>query len=100
MSLQQWFAIAAWVWVPMPALTQQLHYGAADGQASVTSVKYESAFKNYHSASEEDEPPDHVWRSANEEVGRLCGHAGHMKADAEAASSGAKMETHGRHHHD
>jgi hypothetical protein len=54
---------------------------------------YESAFREYRPATEEKTTPVQVWRNANDEMGRLKGHAGHLK-DVPPAASGNTHEAH------
>jgi hypothetical protein len=84
MSSKQWLTVATWVLVPVAAIAQekQTHYAPTDAKAPVTAIGYESAFKGYRSSSEEGNTPDKVWRAANEEMGKLGGHVGHMKDGA------------------
>ena len=81
MSSKQWLALAAWVLVPVATIAQekQTQYAPTNAAAPVTAISYESAFKGYRSPSDEGNTPDKVWRSANEEMGKLGGHAGQMK---------------------
>ncbi|WP_151638761.1 hypothetical protein [Noviherbaspirillum aerium] len=81
MSSKQWLALVAWVFVPAAAFAQekQTQYAPTDAAAPITAIGYESAFKGYRSPSDEGNTPDKVWRSANEEMGKLGGHAGQMK---------------------
>ncbi|RJF98164.1 hypothetical protein [Noviherbaspirillum saxi] len=81
MSSKQWLAIAAWVFVPIAATAQQkqTQYAPTDPNAPVTTIGYESAFKSYRASSDDAETPDKVWRSANDEMGKLGGHVGQMK---------------------
>lgn len=59
--------------------------------APVNAAPYESAFKGFRSSGDEQASPDKVWRTANDEMAKLGGHAGHMKSSESqpAASSGA-----------
>ncbi|KRB88948.1 hypothetical protein [Noviherbaspirillum sp. Root189] len=84
MSSKQWLAVVAWVVVPMTATAQQkqAQFAPTDANAPITSMGYESAFKGYRASGDEEKTPDKVWRSANEEMGRLGGHVGQIKADA------------------
>jgi hypothetical protein len=84
MSSKQWLALAAWVLVPVAAIAQekQTQPAPTDATAPVTAISYESAFTGYRTPSDEGNTPDKVWRSANEEMGKLGGHAGQMKDGA------------------
>lgn len=92
MSSKQWLAAVAWVVVPMTATAQQKQAPFAPTDANATTaIGYESAFKGYRASRDEEKTPDKVWRSANEEMGRLGGHAGQMKdrASPPAVTHGA-----------
>ncbi len=96
MTLTQWFAFGVLV-QPFAVLAQQTS-DPLDVNAAVPASAYESAFKNYRAAANEEEAevsPDKTWRSANAEVGKLAGHAGHMKD--QGLASPAPMD-HGKHH--
>lgn len=110
MSSKQWLAVAAWVCVPVAASAQQQQTppNPLDANAPTAAVTYESAFKNYRTSTDDSATPDKVWRSANEEMGRIGGHAGHMKdagsapaaspnANAPAPKQGGAMD-HSKHH--
>lgn len=83
MSSKQWIALAAWVLVPFAAFAQQKQsqYAPTDANAPVDTVRYESAFKSYRVSGDESPSPGKVWRAANEEMGKLGGHAGQMKSE-------------------
>jgi hypothetical protein len=109
MSTKQWLAVAAWALLPMAASAQQeqAKYNPADANAPFNAVPYESAFKGFRSSSDEQSSPDKVWRTANDEMGKLGGHAGHMKSGQSqpAASSAEKTSEkqgnavdHSKHH--
>ena len=109
MSFEKYLAITALALLPFLANAQQKQPqpGPTDADAPITAFTYESAFKNYRTTPEESETPDKVWRSVNDEVGRLGGHGGHMKDDDGEAASPAPEETaspqggaanHGKHH--
>lgn len=88
MSSKQWLAAAAWAFLPLAASAQQKQdSNPTDPGAPVASVRYESAFKTFRSSQEDGPSPDKAWRSANEEMGRLGGHVGHMKEAAPQSSS-------------
>jgi hypothetical protein len=81
MPFKQCLAIVALASVPFAAVAQpkQSQYQPTDANAPVSAMGYESAFKNYRASDDEGESPDKVWRPANEEMGKLGGHAGQMK---------------------
>lgn len=56
-----------------------------DAGAPVAAMRYVSAFNNYQAASEHETSPEQVWRSANEVVGKLAGHASHIDGNAATA---------------
>ncbi|MFC7514392.1 hypothetical protein ACFQUU_05190 [Herbaspirillum sp. GCM10030257] len=84
MSSKLWLAVVVWGVVPMTATAQQnqVQFAPTDANAPITVIGYESAFKGYRASRDEEKTPDKVWRFANEEMGRLGGHAGQIKADA------------------
>ena len=92
MSSKQWLALAAWVLMPFAATAQQkqAQHHPTDTNAHVSTIGYASAFKAYRASHDQSETPDTRWRAANAEMGRLGGHAGHMKesAEQEGASAG------------
>jgi hypothetical protein len=110
MSSKQWLAVAAWVFLPLAASAQQKHpeSNPLDPDAPVSAIRYESAFKNIRASTDESESPDKVWRAANEQMGKLAGHAGHMKdSDSQPVASPAATDAppkqggtaeHARHH--
>lgn len=109
MSIQQWLVAAAWAFMPVAAAAQvkQNTPDPLDANAPAVEVRYESAFKTFRSPVEERQTPDKVWRSANEEMGKLGGHMGHMQSSGEkpqpAASAGsappaASGTDHSKHH--
>lgn len=81
MSSKKWLALAAWALLPFAATAQEKHSSAtpAPAAASARALDYQSAFSDYRSFNEEDATPDKLWRPANDEMGTLGGHAGHMK---------------------
>jgi Cu(I)/Ag(I) efflux system protein CusF len=56
----------------------------ADSTASVANPVYKSAFDNYQPWREITDAPGQNWRAANDEMGRLGGHAGQLR-DAPSA---------------
>ncbi|RJG05057.1 hypothetical protein D3870_02610 [Noviherbaspirillum cavernae] len=85
--------------LPFSAAAQQKQHQSdpADADASVPATAYESAFKNYQTASEEQESPDKAWRAANNEMEKLRGHAGHVNGGAPAPTREMPAH-HGGHH--
>ena len=59
----------------------------ADSKAAVPARAYESAFKDYRPYAD---PEVARWRQANEEMGRLGGHVGHVPREIGPARPGAK----------
>lgn len=108
MSFPHWIAVAMLAALPMAAIAEQAtQAGPADATGGSTAAAYESVFKSYRSATEEQESPDKAWRAANEMVGKLGGHSGHMEQGNDADPSqpaqreGATMpmhQGHGAHH--
>lgn len=95
MSSKKWLAAAAWALAPVVAAAaqKQAQPNPVDAAAPSGAVAYESAFRNYRTSSDASETPDKTWRSANEQVGRLAGHAGHMKdGEDNAVQSAASPE--------
>lgn len=101
-------AVAMLAALPAAAIAEQ-KAGPADATAASAAAAYESVFKSYRGATEEQESPDKAWRAANEMVGKLGGHSGQMgqSGDAEQGESqsepGAEKEMpmqqkHGAHH--
>ncbi|MDQ9170066.1 hypothetical protein Q8A64_06525 [Oxalobacteraceae bacterium R-40] len=54
--------------------------GPAEATAAVLPYEYKSAFQDYLPMAGSSEAPEKVWREANDEVGRIGGHAGYMRA--------------------
>lgn len=79
MSIQTWLALAAMAVAPVAASARQDHLASPDRKSSITG--YPSAFADYKRFAEDDETPDTRWRAANEQMGKLGGHAAHMKSD-------------------
>lgn len=104
MLIKQWITIGvlASASVSLAAIAQQVpaQPNPLDANAPASASTYESAFKNYQAAADEQVSPDKAWRAANDEVGKLGGHMGHLKreaAEAGAPSPSAPMD-HGKHH--
>lgn len=108
MTFSYRIAIAMLAAMPAAAIAEQ-KAGPADATAASAAAAYESAFKSYRGVTEEQESPDKTWRAANEMVGKLGGHSGHMgqRDDAEQGESqpapGAEtampmQQKHGAHH--
>lgn len=51
-----------------------------DPAVAVTPPSYESAFRNYRKAADQEALPDSAWRDANDEAGKLGGHSGQARA--------------------
>lgn len=101
MSFLHWFAVATLALAPLVAAAQQTQpSNPADANVAVPAADYASAFKEYQRPSEEQISPDKAWRAANDEVGRLKGHAGHIKGEVASSSEPAKAASshHGNHH--
>lgn len=81
MSLKQWLAIAGMGTLSIAAMAQekQAQQDPSDANAPAAAIGYASAFEGYRSSADEADMPDKNWRALNDEVGRLGGHAGHMK---------------------
>lgn len=92
MSPDRWTAILILLSAPFAVAAQEVARTSdpADPAAAIAPARYESAFCNYRPLAETDESPAQAWRAANDEVGRLGGHQGHM------AATGTKVENAGR----
>ncbi|WP_132260305.1 hypothetical protein [Paucimonas lemoignei] len=121
MKARQYLALGLLVALPLAASAQNTAQGAShqrsplDASTTASGPAYVSAFRNYQVASDEETTPDKVWRNANDAVGKLGGHAGHIQGnadtapatqpksaakDARALSQTTPMTTqHGHHHH-
>jgi hypothetical protein len=71
--MKPYIALAAFAALTTPAAAQQPRPDPADPAASVSPVKYESAFAGYAPYREQHVAP---WRDVNDEVARAGGHAG------------------------
>lgn len=91
MSSNKWLALAAWALVPVAAIAQQDHsrYSSSQPAVSGSTPGFQSAFADYRPFGDDSSTPDKVWRAANEEMGVLGGHAGHMKDAPESAAASA-----------
>jgi hypothetical protein len=90
MKLKLWFAtIGALLAMPVSALAQQSSRAPdpADPRAAVPPALYESVFARTSQPKPEqgDVAPDKVWRSANDTVAGVPGHAGHGAGPAAAS---------------
>ncbi|WP_132260319.1 hypothetical protein [Paucimonas lemoignei] len=84
MTLIQKFVLGALTAVPLAAMSQgSPRPHPQDAGVPVSAVTYVSPFKNYRAATDAETTPDRRWRRANEAVGRIGGHAGHGKVQAE-----------------
>lgn len=92
MLYRQWFAALTMAAMPFAVYAQQNQaYPDVTNPAALTApVRYESAFSAYQTSSEDESTPDTVWRSANDEVGKLGGQVGHAKASADGGAEPAK----------
>lgn len=74
--------------LPLAAIAQQhAAYSPDDPSAPTGNLRYESAFTNYRAESDVPSSPDKGWRAANDAMGKLGGHAGHVRVDAGAPQS-------------
>lgn len=85
MTLKQWLAAGALAFLSFAAAAQQVprQPDPQDARARVPPPTYNSAFKDYRGMADEQPGPDTIWRAANDEVGKLGGHAGHVMRNAE-----------------
>lgn len=73
----QRMALAVLIGTPLAAAAQT---GAASSEQSATArAAYQSAFENYRPFEADEDQPAAGWRAANEEIGRLGGHMGHVR---------------------
>lgn len=81
MSYKRWLAIATFIAAPLSLAAQEKsqHVDPTDPAAASTSSQYQSVFDNYQPMADESQTPDQTWRAANEEMGKIGGHAGHIK---------------------
>ncbi|MEN3297480.1 MAG: hypothetical protein V7642_6733 [Burkholderiales bacterium] len=99
MSFTHWLAGLALLPLAVTAQEKQQPLDPWNASAAVPASTYESPFKNYKPAADEPESPEKTWRTANDEVGRLGGHAGHMKVETSAsAPAPATPRDHGKRH--
>ena len=77
--------LALTAFAPVLALAQPAVPDPADAKAAVPPLAYESAIPRAKPAEAKPGP----WKQVNEQVGRLGGHAGHLKA-LEPSTSPAK----------
>lgn len=91
MSFHNWLALAAMASLPFAAAAQQKQTGhtPADPAAPTAAFRYESAFSHYRAPADESQSPDKLWRLANDNMEKLGGHAGHMKAEGPAPDAAA-----------
>ncbi|MES2535577.1 MAG: hypothetical protein V4632_06855 [Pseudomonadota bacterium] len=99
MSFPKWLAMAALASLPFAAAAQAQKQAPDPTDANVTihAAAYDSAFRKYQPAGEQNETPDKVWRAANDEMQRLGGHAGHMKGAGDSKET-AKPDHAPQHH--
>lgn len=70
--------------------------GAPPATSATPSIEYRSVFDDYRAYRD---PSIADWRTSNENVGRLKGHAGHMAAPAPGPASGPGDAGAGHSHH-
>ena len=87
-------SIALAVLAPAFAMAQPAVPDPANPKAEVAPLRYESAIAR----AKPPEPKPGTWKQLNEEVGRLGGHAGHLKAteSAPAKDSGSSPKPRSR----
>lgn len=68
----------------------------ADPKAGGSMRPYESSLRDYRPYVE---PEVGRWREANQDAGRLGGHAGHTRKETEAAKPAGKAPAKGHDHH-
>lgn len=86
MPLPHWIAVAITATLPLSVAAQESNAQPYpdDPNLKVPPLVYRSALQDYRPMADEEKTPDKVWRSANEDLRQLGGHAGHVK---EAAST-------------
>lgn len=78
MSFSHWLTVAMLSLLSFTSMAQQNFRmpDPSDADAPVPEVAYTSTFKNYQSATDENESPDKIWRASNDAVGNAGMHAG------------------------
>ncbi len=66
----------------------------ADSAAKVPAIEYRSVFEDYRADREQRPVP---WREANDEMGRLGGHVGHVPGSVPPAKPAPKPPAHADH---
>jgi hypothetical protein len=84
------FCALAAAWLPSAAAQQAARGNPADPAARVPAPQYSSAFTGYQALR--DEPPL-AWQSANDEVARVGGHLGILRAAPTPARPAASTGT-------
>ncbi len=90
MYKQMLFALAA---ATAGSAAAQARPDPADAKAKAPPVEYRSAFESYRPYAEPELAP---WRAVNEEVRRVGGHVGMMRAQSQGKPQ-AKQPAHGGH---
>lgn len=87
--------VSTFVFIAMPmTVAAQAHsaVGPAEAAAAVMPYEYKSVFQDYRPMIDSGEAPETVWRAANEEVGRIGGHAGYMRSAQDVEGSAATLK--------
>ncbi|WP_334188599.1 hypothetical protein [Noviherbaspirillum sp.] len=104
MSPKQWPSLLATIaaFAALPYMPSALAGQPPDVRANpvhpdavVPMLRYESVFDNYRTSAGESDPA-RAWRPANDEMGKLGGHAGHMKEAS--VPQEANDAVHAKHH--
>jgi hypothetical protein len=76
-----WLALAAFSVTPFALATNEDAgvVNPTSPAAPTPSFQYKSVLDSYQPIAEDDATPGKRWRTANEEVARIGGHAGYMK---------------------
>jgi hypothetical protein len=93
MSIAYYLSIVVLTAAPMIVVAQtQSPVDPAEVAAAVMPQEYKSAFQDYRPMVDAGEAPWQNWRAANDEVGRIGGHAGYMPSaqDADANTAAPK----------
>ncbi len=82
-----WITVAAFAVLPLTVVAQTTHrFDPADPKVPVAAPVYQSAFQAVRPAADQAGTPDQVWRAANQQMGMLGGHAGHIQDTLPAAA--------------
>lgn len=86
MSRSHWM-IASLAASSMLAAAQDKPRDPANPAEVVSAPIYQSAFSGYQAATDNKKSPVELWRAVNDEMARLGGHMGQLKASPDARES-------------